>query len=872
MLRMRSVTTITLCLLGAPLLPASAQLALRDVPGTPALSDLRTGTATAIRAERAPVLDGRTTDPIWERARVIDDFLEYEPNEGADSRFRTEVRIAYDDRNLYVLARMFDPAPDSIISLLSRRDVRTQSEQLKLVIDSYHDGRTAYQFITNPAGVKRDFYVYNDAIEDVSWDAVWDVATSIDSLGWVAEFRIPFSQMRFANKREHTFRMLIVRDVARTNARISWPLYRRSQPGYVSQGGDVSGIRDIPTPRRLEVTPYVVTRNVTEPAGRGYEHNQRVTGGADIKYGLSSNLTLDATINPDFGQVEADPAQLNLTAFETFFSERRPFFLEGSGIFTFNTHCGNDDNGCPGLFYSRRIGRGPQLRTQAGYFEASAPTSTTIVGAAKVTGRLGNGLSVGLLDAVTQREAGLADRTIEPGTNYFVATLQQDLRGGQTGVGAMVTSVRRDLDEHTTGLLRESATTAGVNVRHRFFDRRYEVEAYVAGSRVAGSPDAIALTQATGVHNFQRPDDGLGLDPTRTRLGGNAQRIALSKLGGGITRFQTVYQRFSPGFEINDVGFLARADEQVFRNWLGFQFHTPTTLYRRMQLNFNYWSHWTTEGLPTNLGLNFNGHVELPSSWWLHAGMNANNHVRTFDDRAARGGPAVRNSASTNAWAGIETDLRRRVSGSLFGGAYGSDEGASRSVWIEPSAQLRVSSRFSASLGIYVEDETNDNQWFANYGDPASDTTHYTFARLDQTTVSLNTRLNFTASPTLSLQLYAEPYLSAGDYSDWRELAAPRAERYDDRYRPYLSDADDDIATPPTQTDPGEFNYKQLNLNTVLRWEYRPGSTLYAVWAQGRYQDDLDPGTFEPGRDVRNLFGAHPDNTFLIKASYWFSL
>ena len=851
---------------------ASAQLIARTMPE--ALVGTRTSTpssAMATRASQAPVLDGITTDPIWAQARVIDEFLEYEPDEGTQSRFRTEVRIAYDDRNLYVLARMFDPAPDSIISLLSRRDVRTQSEQIKLVIDSYHDGRTAYQFITNPAGVKRDFYVYNDGIEDPSWDAVWDVATTIDSLGWVAEFRIPFSQLRFANKPEHTFRMLIVRDVARTNERISWPLYRRSQPGYVSQGGDVGGISNLPSPRRLEITPYVVTKNVTVPDADRFSHEQRVTGGADIKWGLSSNLTLDATINPDFGQVEADPAQLNLSAFESFFAEQRPFFLEGTGIFTFNTTCGDGGMGCPGLFYSRRIGRSPQLRNENGYFEQSAPTATTILGAAKVTGRLGNGLSVGVLDAVTQREAGFADRTIEPATNYFVTTFQQDLRGGQTGIGAMVTSVRRNLDDHTTALLRESATSAGINARHRFFNRHYEVAGYVAGSRITGSEDAIGLAQRNGVHRYQRPDDGLAYDPSRTELSGDARRISFSKIGGGNTRFQTVYYRFSPGFEINDLGFQSRADEQQLSNWFGLQFNKPTRAYRRANVNLNHWSNWTTEGMPTSLGTNINAHMELPSTWWVHAGGNLNGFVRTFDDRAARGGPAIRNSGSSNAWVGFETDRRKHVSGVFFVGAFKADEGRSSGTWIEPSAQFRASSRFSASIGLYMEDESNDDQWYTNYGDAGSDTARYTFARLEQTTVSLNTRMNFTASPTLSLQLYAQPYISAGDYSNWRELADPRAERYVNRYQPFLTDHDEDPATPVVQADPGEFNFKQLNFNTVLRWEYRPGSTAFLVWQQGRSGFDGRNGDFSARRDYGELFGLHPDNTVLLKVSYWFN-
>src|SRR5687768_2678671 len=446
---------------------ASARVVERRIdPRIPATSTASATLATASRAEPAPNLDGKLDDPAWINAQSIDKFLEYEPKQGAETRFKTDVRVTHDDKYLYIMARMYDPAPDSIISLLSRRDVRTQSEQLKLVIDSYHDRRTAYQFIVNPAGVKRDFYVSNDNNEDATWDAVWDVATAIDSLGWVAEFRIPFSQLRFSTKDEHTFGFMVVRDVARTGARISWPLYYRDRQGYVSQSGELNGIRGIGQPSRLEVSPYVVTKNETRPSGSSFRHPQSVSAGADIKYGLSSNLTLNATINPDFGQVEADPSVLNLSAFESFFEERRPFFLEGSGILTFNTSCGDIDTGCTGLFYSRRVGRSPQL--SGVYGDARSAVNTTILGASKLTGRLGKGLSFGFLDAITQREVGTSDQTIEPMTNYAVGRLQQDLRDGQTGVGLMVTGVNRDIDDATSPFLRSSAYTGGIDLRHRF--------------------------------------------------------------------------------------------------------------------------------------------------------------------------------------------------------------------------------------------------------------------------------------------------------------------------------------------------------------------------------------------------------------------
>jgi hypothetical protein len=813
--------------------------------------------AVATRATAAPVLDGKTDDPAWQTAQVIDHFLQYQPKKGIEPRFKTEVRVTYDDKYIYILGRMYDPAPDSIVSLLSRRDVRTASEQLKIVIDSYHDRRTGFEFCVNPAGVKRDYYVYDDTNEDPTWDGIWDVATRIDSVGWVAEFRIPFSQLRFGNSSEQTFGLLVVRDVGRTSERISWPLLDNDKQGYISQLGELSGIRDLANVRRLEVTPYVVTKNETRATNTSsFNHPQSMSAGADLKYGLSSNLTLDATINPDFGQVEADPAVLNLSAFEQFFEERRPFFLEGAGIFSFRTACGDIDSQCTGLFYSRRVGRSPQL---AGvYGDASSPTNTTILSAAKVGGRLGRGLSVGLLDAVTQREQGANGATIEPQTNYAVARLQQSLFGGSGDIGAMVSGVNRSMDAQSAPYLRNGAYTGGIDFRKRFLQKNYELTGYFAGSLVRGTAEAIASTQRDGVHRYQRPDDNLTFDASRTSLSGNAQRLTLSKFGGGVTRFQSVYQRFSPGFETNDVGFQPRADEQMFRNWFALQFNNPTKAYRAAFFNFNTFQTWTTEGLPTNMSLNTNWHVQFPNQWWGHVGGNFGNFKATYADREARGGPAVRRSTDYDVWTGMELDSRKSWTPNVFVGQYGGDAGHSNGRWVNPGIDFRMTSRFSASLGFNYEKATNDNQWVDNFGVSGVDTTHYTFARLNQTTLSLSSRMNFTASPTLSLQFYAQPFMTTGTYSNWRELANPRAEKYEDRYKPYLG-------------DPGGFDFKQLRSNTVVRWEYRPGSTLFFVWQQGREFSSDQASDFNFGHDFKNLFKLHPNNTLLIKASYWFN-
>jgi hypothetical protein len=515
----------------------------------------------------------------------------------------------------------------------------------------------------------------------------------------------------------------------------------------------------------------------------GFRRQQRFTGGADMKYGLSSNLTLDATVNPDFGQVEADPAVLNLSAFETFFSERRPFFLEGTGIFDFRIDCDDIDSGCTGLFYSRRIGRRPQL--SALYADPGSPTADDHPRRGQVD-RTPARRSIGRCARTPSRSAETGDqgRTIEPGANYAVARVQQDLNGGRSGIGAMATAVNRRLDEWTDPYMRREAYTAGVDVRHRFWDDRYELVATLSGSYVGGSQAAIARLQRDGVHAYQRPDDGIIIDSTRTSLTGDAQRISFSKFGGGITQFQTVLQRHSPGFETNDVGFLARADQILFRNWFSLNLTQPTAYWRRARFNFNYGQRWTSEGLPTNFWLNHNLHVQLPNQWWLHGGINWNDMVTTYADRDARGGPAVRRSPNISGNIGIEGDSRLSIRPNLRFGGRRADEGRSDNWWIEPSLSFRAASRISASLGGELVRSVNDRQWVNNYVDETGEA-HYTFARLRQTTIGLTGRLNYTITPELSLQFYAQPFVSTGSYSDWRELREPRARQYADRYQPF---------------------------------------------------------------------------------------
>lgn len=816
-------------------------------PSTPSI------TATAQRAANPPVIDGKDDDEVWRLATPIGEFRQFRPVEDADPSVRTEAKVAYDDHNFYAFVRAIDPAPDSIQKLLARRDIRVCCDQIKIIIDSYHDRRSGFEFAVNPGGVKRDYAVYDDGNEDAAWDAVWEVGTQVDSLGWTAEFRIPLSQLRYAHRSSNTFGFGIWRDVDRRGQeRISWPLYRVTRTGFISQLGEITGLDGLAAPKRLELAPYVVTKNVPMP---GFEREQQITAGADIKYGLTSNITVDATVNPDFGQVEADPAVVNLTAFETFLHERRPFFMEGVGIFQFGVNC-NIVN-CSGevLFYSRRIGREPQLL--GAYGEPGSPQASTILGAAKITGRLPGGLTIGALEAVTQRERGFQNATIEPLTNYSALRVQQDFRKGESGIGVMLTGVNRGLDTLTEGILRNSAYVGAIDFRHRFYNKRYEVSGTLGYSHVKGSAGAIARTQQSIVHNYQRPDDDVQFTPARTSLSGGSQELVFGKLSGFI-RFQTSFMRRSPGFEINDLGILFKADEQAWNTWGSMNFQKPTKLFTQGFWNFNWWQFWTVgDGLPTQRAANTNAHFQLKNRWWVHYGATIGNLGEMYCERCARGGPAVRRDQFIAPWGGIEGDQRLPIIPYLFFNYFKGDGGRSTSFNVNPSVDLRVSSRFRGSMSFNYTNNFDNLQDISPHTDSTL-TTHFLFAHLMQQTMSMSFRVDYTATPNLTLQVYAQPFVSKGEFSDIREVSAtPRAKSYTARYQPYAG------------VPPFAFNQKFFNSNFVVRWEYRPGSTLFLVWNQGRDDFEGVMGTRGFRKDFGRLFDAYPRNTFLIKASYW---
>jgi hypothetical protein len=815
------------------------------------------GAAMAIR------LDGELTDAAWQSAPPVTAFVQRDPSEGAPATYRTEARVAYNAAGIYVAVRAYDPQPDRIVGFLTRRDEQSSSDWIRILIDSYHDRRTAYEFAVNPVGVKQDAYWFNDNTADRSWDAVWDVVVNRDGDGWRAEFHIPFSQLRFASRHDGRVGFAVVREVARINEVATWPLLAKSASGYVSSFGELTGLTAGRNSKRLELVPYSVAQVATVPPEEGNPLQNTMDPGAslgvDVKYALTPALTLTATVNPDFGQVEADPAVVNLGAFETFFAERRPFFVEGSGNYNFNMDCNNGQ--CTGLFYSRRIGRQPRgepdLPDEDGY--SVQPLQSTILGAGKLTGRVGK-FSVGALAAVTQEEtARLAigdarsNQIVEPGTVYSVGRVRREF-ANQSSLGLMFTSTNRRIVEDVN-FLPSNAFTGGVDYDWRV-GRRFNISGYLAGSSLQGSTEAITDIQENNVHSFQRPDAShVDLDAAATQLNGVAGSLAIAKIAGERVRFSTFYGFKSPGFDTNDLGFQRRADEITQSNWLQWRNDRPGKRVRSFRINFNQWSGHNFGGDRVWGGGNVNVHWMFQNFWSIASGIGPD--VRGFDDRATRGGPGAYRNTYINHWMELNTNDRKPLSLSAFA-YWNNDFDGSRYAEIGPTVTYRPTSALMLQVGGYWGSNKNDAQWIENLEDDPADA-HYVFGRLKQTTVAITLRANYTITPNLSLQLYGNPFVSAGRYEHYKELVNGRAERHADRYAPFA------------YNDNADFNVLSFRTTNVLRWEFKPGSTLFVVWQQGR-EEEGERGNFRFGRDFRDTFATPASNTVLVKLAYWFNM
>jgi hypothetical protein len=810
--------------------------------------------ATAIR------IDGELTEAVWAQAPVVTGFVQRTPREGAPATHNTEIRIAYDKAALYVAVKAIDPEPGRIVGILTRRDDQSPSDWVSIHLDSFYDRRSAYEFGVNAVGVKYDRYWFNGSSNDSGWDAVWDVAVSRHADGWRAEFRIPFSQLRFRPSASSTFGFAASRTIARLNETSTWPILPRSASGYVSSFGDLTGLDVAVRQKKIEVMPYALTQMTTAPVQPGDPLRESPdpsgTLGLDLKYAVAPGLTLTGTVNPDFGQVEADPAVVNLGGFETFFAERRPFFVEGSGTFRFDVDC--NDGSCTGLFYSRRIGRTPQrsVEAPAGGF-VDQPSNTTILGAAKLTGRMGK-YAVGALHAVTGREyarvasgptLGEADTPVEPLSNYTVLRINREF-DNRSRVGVMATSTHRQLSNELR-FLPESAVSGGVDADIRI-GQRFSLTGFVAGSTVHGSTEAIARIQRSTVHSFQRPDaTHVAYDPTRTSLRGHAGQVSFNKIGGRRTRFNAYISYKSPGFDTNDVGFHQRADEVGQGAWFQIRDNTPGRYVRDISVNFNFWQGWNTAGDRRYWGGNVNAHWLFTNNWSFSTGLNYNG--QGFADRLTRGGPGGYTNANVNQWGYVQSDNRRPLYASL-NFFWLKDRHGTWQRDLSPTITFRPTSAISASLGMGFNRNHSQSQWVTNL--VSTEGPRYVFGRLDQTTMRITARVNYTISPTLSLQVYAQPFQSAGDYDRFKEVTNGRSKAYDGRYRPFHYQGNPD------------FNVRSFRATNVLRWEYRPGSALFLVWQQGR--DHFVPaGEFEFSRGFADLFDAPSTNTFLLKFSRW---
>ncbi|MCK4415166.1 MAG: carbohydrate binding family 9 domain-containing protein [Candidatus Eisenbacteria sp.] len=876
-------------------------LALSPIAGwasTPAEHPQRVYTTQHIDAESL-ILDGRPDEPAWERVPWSGDFVQRSPYEGEPPSQATEFKVLYDDEALYIAYRAWDQKPDRIENQLARRDY-FPGDWVEINIESRGDYCTAFSFTSSVSGVRGDEFISLDGRSwDTNWDPIWESHTAFDDQGWTAEVRIPLSQLRYSGAEEQVWGIQVTRRLFRHEERSVWQFIAQDAPGWVSRFGELRGLRGLRSQRPIELLPYVVARAERFAAEQGNPfldgRAEDVDAGLDGKLGLTGNLVLDFTVNPDFGQVEADPAEINLSAFETYFSERRPFFIEGSNIFR-NRLADAITGGrfrLDNLFYSRRIGRPPQGYPDTGAGEAvDLPHSTTILGAAKLSGKTSHGLSLGILESVTAEERARIDgagsrreETVEPLTNYFVGRVQQDYRRGATQIGAMLTAVNRNADGKTITFLHRAAYAGGLDLHHQWHDRTHYVLAKGFFSHVRGEPSAIEQTQSSSAHCFQRPDaDHVSLDTTRTSLTGHAGSLRLGRRGNGRIRFETGLAWRSPEFEINDLGYMRGADEINQFTWAGYYVDDPLWLFHSFAFNTNQWVNWDFGGGHTSNSFNANTNMTFKNRWSVHAGI-----TRTPDyvsNTSLRGGPSSRWPGDIDLNIQLNSDRRKKISIGLgtYAGIADENAYATHEGWAEVTYRPANAVRLSLNPS-YTKTDT-DVQYVTeeSYGDEA----RYIFAHMVRETAALTLRIDYCITPNLTVQYYGQPYITASTYDAFRRITDPRAARYTDRfhifaagdgpeaevsYEPdedaYGVDEDRDGVEDYSFDNP-DFNYKEFNSNLVVRWEYWPGSLLYVVWSQGRV-GVTGAGDFMLRGDTQDLFDIHPHNVFLIKVSRWFT-
>ncbi len=840
--------------------------------------------------EQGIKVDGKLDEPEWLSANWENGFVQSRPHEGEKPSQQTEFAILYNKNHIYIAIKALDKTPERISTRLTRRD-EAEGDAVGITFDTYHDKRTGFAFSVSAAGIKSDMVFSDDGvIQDKTWDPIWWVKTAVTSEGWIAEMSIPLTQLRFKHGDLQVWGLQVNRYIFRLDEASQWQPMKRDEPGYISKFGELSGIDSVIPKKTLEITPYVVTR--FERFKKAPENPFRSTGkindfdaGLDAKIGLTNFLTMDLTVNPDFGQVEADPSQVNLSAYETFFEEKRPFFVEGKNILKYNLQVGDNEWTTEGLFYSRRIGRKPNSTPRLNEGEyAETPDFTKILGAAKITGKTKNGWSVGILESITARETALIqgndiNRTeaVEPLTNYLVARFQKDFNKGNTYFGGIMTAVNREIDDQHLNFLHKSAYSGGIDFVHKWNDKMWGAEGGFYFSKVNGSEEAIARTQTSWIRNFQRPDaDYLEFDPNRTSLAGHGGKFSFSKMGGKF-KAGSQFSWKTPGLELNDVGFGQQIDQIMQVLWTYYQIYEPFSIFRSISFNLGEYGQWDFGGNRNNLGLNFTSMAQFTNYWNMV--LNANASLEQLSNSALRGGPAMKVPGYRNILLNLATNPQNKVTFQLNGGVlftsakdFSNSYNLSLNFGYRPFKTLRL----DITPGMYLSESELQYVTQKYY----NGNVRYIFAHINQNTLNVSFRLNYNITPDLTIQYWGQPFFATGEYNNFKYITDSKAKELEDRYRFYSEEqisynASWRIYSVDDNTDGTEdynfakpdFNVKTFLSNLVVRWEYQPGSTVYLVWSQNRngYAND---GSFDASRDIESLFNESAYNIFLIKFSY----
>ncbi len=838
--------------------------------------------ATATRVPNGSIrVDGRLDDEVWQTATPITDFIQKEPVEGAKPTDAMDVRIAYDDDALYVGARMHS-TDGRIQAPLGRRDGIDQAEHLLVSFDTFLDRRTAFVFGVTAAGVRIDRYHSSDNEEsfDSGFDPVWRAETSVSGDQWTAELWIPFSQLRFNPRTDQAWGLNLFRFRPTLNEEDYWILIPRTVRAWSSRFGDVTGITGVVPPRRIEALPYVAggsTVDGNRDRGNPFVDGKNLEGriGADIKMGLGPNLTLETALNPDFGQVEADPAEVNLTAFETRFPEKRPFFTEGAQLFNI---------GHPNFYYSRRIGARPIGPATGDYVEY--PNQNTIIAAAKLTGRLPSKTSLGFIGAVTDDEEarvatrGLVDqRTVKvsPHSYHFVGRVLQEFGPSASTAGLIVNYVHRDFDEGSplADIYTRDALGVGGSTLLRFKGGEYEWRASGGGSFLRGNAKAVERWQRSSSHYAQRPDrDYATLDPTRTSMAGWSIQMNFDKTGGRHWLWGANTKIDSEDFEVNDFAQLNGADGWMTNANLRYRETQPGNVLRAYSVQLDAMTDTTLRGVMQSGRVRGSVNVTWLNYWT--SSLNFARELATTSVSLTRGGPLMGRGPGWNTSfnVGNRATSRTRLSGNLY--FQRNDDGASTGR-VQGTFSMRPGPRWQLAVSPYYDRVTEPQQYISTLSGGRAETynSRYVFAFIDRSTMSMEYRLGLTLKPDLNLDVYAEPFAASGHYYDYGELLAPGSRQrltYGTGETSLVINPDGSrVATAGGSTinlRNRDFNTLSFRSNVVLRWEWRAGSTLYVVWQQDREGTEMLGTRVNAGDAFRSLTAPGP-NIFLIKTSFW---